>query len=213
MEEMLLTWRIGHDGKELFGVTQQISIERGVWGGAPSHPDVRFRRFHNHGVSNSLLIHCCFRAPQPSTGFYSGQGQISKGQVLRELEFTLGQKERAIQANPYDSALQQQVNILRQLRKMVETGVSSDEHSLNFVHSVRAVPLHLQRMLRLTHQWPPQDLLSTHTLPIHLYHMHYNHPRWSSLILRPCCRRHKALWHRLQLLLLLGISPISTTLS
>ena len=127
MEEMLLTWRTGHDGKELFGVAQQISIERGVWGGAPSHPDVRSYRFHSHGVSNSLLIHCCFCAPQPSTGFYSGQGQISKGQVLRELEFTLGQKERAIQANPYDSALQQQVNILRQLRKMVETGVSSDE--------------------------------------------------------------------------------------
>jgi hypothetical protein len=30
-------------------------------------------------------------------------GQISKPQVLGELEFTLGQKERALQANPYDN--------------------------------------------------------------------------------------------------------------
>lgn len=34
MEEMLLTWRTGSPtGKELFGVPQQIGIERGVWGG------------------------------------------------------------------------------------------------------------------------------------------------------------------------------------
>jgi len=33
MEEMLLTWRTGSPmGKELFGVQQQIAIERGVWG-------------------------------------------------------------------------------------------------------------------------------------------------------------------------------------
>jgi pre-mRNA cleavage complex 2 protein Pcf11 len=33
MEEMLLTWRTGSPtGKELFGVPQQIAIERGVWG-------------------------------------------------------------------------------------------------------------------------------------------------------------------------------------
>ena len=44
MEEMLLTWWTGHDGKELFSVAQQISIEQGVWGGAPSHPDVCFHR-------------------------------------------------------------------------------------------------------------------------------------------------------------------------
>ena len=127
MEEMLLTWRTGHDGKELFGVAQQISIERGVWGGAPGHSDVRSGRFHNRSASNSSLVRPSFRAPQPSTGFYTGQGQISKGQVLSELEFTLGQKERVIQANPYDSASQQQANILRQLRRMVENGVSQDE--------------------------------------------------------------------------------------
>jgi len=33
MEEMLLTWRTGSPmGKELFGVQQQMAIERGVWG-------------------------------------------------------------------------------------------------------------------------------------------------------------------------------------
>jgi hypothetical protein len=34
MEEMLLTWRTGApNGKELFGVITQLTIERGVWGG------------------------------------------------------------------------------------------------------------------------------------------------------------------------------------
>lgn len=34
MEEMLLTWRTGApNGKELFGVGPQVSIERGIWGG------------------------------------------------------------------------------------------------------------------------------------------------------------------------------------
>ena len=33
MEEMLLTWRSGSPaGKELFGLPQQMAIERGVWG-------------------------------------------------------------------------------------------------------------------------------------------------------------------------------------
>ena len=33
MEEMLLTWRTGSPTrKELFGIPQQIAIERGVWG-------------------------------------------------------------------------------------------------------------------------------------------------------------------------------------
>ncbi|OJA13805.1 hypothetical protein AZE42_00515, partial [Rhizopogon vesiculosus] len=97
MEEMLLTWRTASPtGKELFGVIQQLAIERGIWG-----------------------------SDSNSTGGVSGQ--ISKAQVLSELEFTLSQKERALQANAWDTTAQKHVQILQQLRKLVEAGVSQDE--------------------------------------------------------------------------------------
>ncbi|TFK43432.1 hypothetical protein BDQ12DRAFT_674975 [Crucibulum laeve] len=101
MEEMLLTWRTGAPtGKELFGVAPQVAIERGVWGDA--------------GATNA-------------SGFYTGSGQITKAQVLSELQYTLGQKERAVQSNPYDSLSQNHINVLQQLRKLVEAGVSQEE--------------------------------------------------------------------------------------
>ncbi|KAF9464447.1 hypothetical protein BDZ94DRAFT_1289358 [Collybia nuda] len=103
MEEMLLTWRTGApNGKELFGVPPQVAIERGVWG--------------DGGTTLNT-----------SANFYSGSGQITKSQVLSELEFTLGQKERALQANPYDTTSQNHVNVLHQLRKLIEAGVSQEE--------------------------------------------------------------------------------------
>ena len=38
MEEMLLTWRTGApNGRELFGVGPQVSIERGIWPSNPAH--------------------------------------------------------------------------------------------------------------------------------------------------------------------------------
>jgi hypothetical protein len=40
---------------------------------------------------------------------------ITKSQVLSELQFTLGQKERALQANPYDSTSQTHIAILHQV--------------------------------------------------------------------------------------------------
>ncbi|PBL02396.1 hypothetical protein ARMGADRAFT_980989 [Armillaria gallica] len=101
MEELVLTWRTGSPaGKELFGVSSQVSIERGIWGdGAASSSSTSFR----------------------------GSTQITKSQVLSELEFILGQKERARQANPYDPVNQQHIGVLQQLRKLVETGVSQQE--------------------------------------------------------------------------------------
>jgi len=103
MEEMLLTWRTGGaNGKELFGVVPQITIERGVWGSDSGQADA-------------------------TSSFYSGSGQISKSQVLSELEFTLGQKERALQMNPYDTVSQSHINVLQQLRKLVEAGISQEE--------------------------------------------------------------------------------------
>ncbi|KAJ7368407.1 hypothetical protein DFH08DRAFT_831336 [Mycena albidolilacea] len=102
MEEMLITWRTGSPTrKELFGNPAQAAIERGVWGDGA--------------------------ASASTNSFYSGSGQITKTQVLSELEFTLNQKERAVQANPYDTTSQNHINILMQLRKLVEAGVSQDE--------------------------------------------------------------------------------------
>jgi len=102
MEEMLITWRTGGpNNKELFGIPAQAAIERGVWGDGA--------------------------ASASTNSFYSGSGQITKTQVLSELEFTLNQKERAVQANPYDTTSQNHINILMQLRKLVEAGVSQEE--------------------------------------------------------------------------------------
>ncbi|PPQ77654.1 hypothetical protein CVT25_011089 [Psilocybe cyanescens] len=103
MEEMLLTWRTGSpSGKELFGVQQQLAIERGVWGGGAA------------GSSSAV-------------NFHSGSGSITKAQVLSELLYTLGQKERAVQANPYDTLSQNHIAVLQQLRMHVEAGVSQEE--------------------------------------------------------------------------------------
>jgi pre-mRNA cleavage complex 2 protein Pcf11 len=42
--------------------------------------------------------------------------QVSKVQVLSELEFTLGQKERVLQSNPWDITTQKHVEVLQQVR-------------------------------------------------------------------------------------------------
>ena len=105
MEEMLLTWRTGSPtGKELFGVPQQIAIERGVWG--------------DGGTSNlvsPLFFPCRSSSSFSQSGFYSGTGQIMKSQVLSELQFTLGQKERAVLSNPYDTTSQNHITVLHQV--------------------------------------------------------------------------------------------------
>ncbi|KAH7914222.1 hypothetical protein BJ138DRAFT_1177497 [Hygrophoropsis aurantiaca] len=56
-----------------------------------------------------------------------GAADISKAQVLSELEFTLSQKERALQANTWDHEARKHVEVLQQLRSLVEAGVSQDE--------------------------------------------------------------------------------------
>ncbi|KAJ3789496.1 hypothetical protein GGU11DRAFT_778359 [Lentinula aff. detonsa] len=102
MVELALTWRTGSPtGKELFGLPAQVQIERSIWGDG----------------SNS----------SSTNGFYTGVGQITKAQVLSELEFTLGQKERAVQTNPNDFTSKNHVNVLHQLRKIVEAGVSQND--------------------------------------------------------------------------------------
>lgn len=109
MEEMLITWRTGSPtGKELFGVITQLSIERGIWGGDSASPvDVRIPLLPRYFPS--LL---CLQATSSNS---SGVNQVSKAQVLSELEFTLGQKERIIQANPWDATAPKHIEVLQQV--------------------------------------------------------------------------------------------------
>ncbi|EMD40783.1 hypothetical protein CERSUDRAFT_111367 [Gelatoporia subvermispora B] len=113
MEEMLLTWRTGApNGRELFGVVPQVAIERQIWSGDQTT------------ASSS-------RHPSTSTG-------ISAGQVLSELDFVLGQRERALQSNSYDKTAQNHVAVLQQLRKLVQAGVSQPELS-QILNQLRAL--------------------------------------------------------------------------
>ncbi|KAI5996627.1 hypothetical protein EDC04DRAFT_2909907 [Pisolithus marmoratus] len=57
MEEMLITWRTGApNGKELFGVITQLSIEQGICGGYSTSP-ADFRNLVEAGVSQDELQH------------------------------------------------------------------------------------------------------------------------------------------------------------
>ncbi|KAM5540448.1 hypothetical protein V8D89_005906 [Ganoderma adspersum] len=97
MEEMLLTWRTGSPkGRELFGVVSQVAIERHIWGG---------------------------ESAQSTSGGREGGSSISQAQVLSELEFVLGQKERLVLASPHDELTKHHISILQQLRGMVQAGV------------------------------------------------------------------------------------------
>ncbi|KAF7776009.1 hypothetical protein Agabi119p4_4402 [Agaricus bisporus var. burnettii] len=60
-------------------------------------------------------------------GDQAGPGQITKTQVMSELNFALQAKERAIQANPNDIATKHHIQVLLQLRSLVEAGVSQEE--------------------------------------------------------------------------------------
>lgn len=127
MDELVITWRTASPTrKELFGAAAQLAIERGMGWGAGSTVS------SGHHPSN-LRSHWRKANHDP----------ISKAQVLSELEFTLGQKERAVQSNPFDSLSQQHVtvlqqvrhhqvvqarpNIVPQLRRVVDAGVSQAE--------------------------------------------------------------------------------------
>ncbi|KAI0375573.1 hypothetical protein BV20DRAFT_984328 [Pilatotrama ljubarskyi] len=120
MEEMLLTWRNGApNGRELFGVVPQLAIEQHIWGSGATHNTVRSPRQRPRRRPN-----CCTKQ---SGGRSASSSSISQAQVLSELEFVLGQKERALQTNPYDKATQHHVSILQQLRTLVLVGVSQEE--------------------------------------------------------------------------------------
>ncbi len=133
MEEMLLTWRTGSpDGQELFGVVSQVAIERRIWGGESNQSTVRSppRRSISQPKEQSR-----------QSGSRDGGSSISQAQVLSELEFVLGQKERVLLASPHDELTKHHISILeqasfipslffdcilmscKQLRGMVQAGV------------------------------------------------------------------------------------------
>jgi pre-mRNA cleavage complex 2 protein Pcf11 len=102
MDELVITWRTGApSGKELFGLHAQRSIEHGIWGNSASGSSVRGRRSKRNDARRRRISQF--------------NGSISEGQVISELEFTLGQKERHLQSNPYDSTTRNQISILQQV--------------------------------------------------------------------------------------------------
>ncbi|KAI0092732.1 hypothetical protein BDY19DRAFT_925885 [Irpex rosettiformis] len=120
MEEMLGTWRTGAPtGRQLFGVVAQQAIEREIWGGQSTQSVVRRLPVLSH------------RRPRSTRGKQNtsrpGQAPISTAQVLSELEFVLSSKERTLQVNPYDKQAATHVQILQQLRKVVQAGVPQDD--------------------------------------------------------------------------------------
>ncbi|KAH8118317.1 hypothetical protein DFH11DRAFT_1502332 [Phellopilus nigrolimitatus] len=124
MEEMLVTWRTGApSGRELFGVAPQVSLERQVWGADSSSTIENPSRRQGH------------TAP------------LTKSQVLAELDVTLALKEQATNINPYDAASKNHVNVLHQLRRMVELGVSQEE--------LQQILVQLRAMGRETASAPP----------------------------------------------------------
>ncbi|KLO14940.1 hypothetical protein SCHPADRAFT_902804 [Schizopora paradoxa] len=120
MEEMLVTWRTGSpSGKEVFGVTSQMMLEKSIWGGGNGLP------------SSSRKV--------------QQTSPVTKSQVLAELEVTLAQKERFAMLNPSDSVVKNQVAVLYQLRRLVEQGVSPEElaqilQQLRSMHQEAAPP-------------------------------------------------------------------------
>ncbi|PPQ99035.1 hypothetical protein CVT24_003595 [Panaeolus cyanescens] len=61
-------------------------------------------------------------------GIWGGDGvNIPAAQVLSELQFAIGQKERAVQSNPYDTQSHTHIGVLHQLRRLIERGVSQHE--------------------------------------------------------------------------------------
>ena len=140
------------------------------------------------GTSNSISL--SFFIPLSSSsflqsGFHSGTGQITKSQVLSELQFTLGQKERAVLSNPYDTTSQNHIAVLHQvhltflksckspyvylsqLRKLVEAGVSQNElrqiltQLRNMVKNSTPAPVP-QPTLPPVHNWSPQPPFPPH---------------------------------------------------
>ncbi|KAL9712870.1 mRNA 3' end processing factor [Leucoagaricus gongylophorus] len=104
--------------------------------------------------------------------------QVTKVQVMTELNFTLQAKERAIQFNPNDVTSKHHLQVLVQLRNLVEAGVSQDELS-QILAQLRGLarPPTVQPVPPLQPQWPTPQLSSTLTT--------YPHPSYNTVYLAP----------------------------
>ncbi|CDO71284.1 hypothetical protein BN946_scf184908.g41 [Trametes cinnabarina] len=160
MEEMLLTWRTGApNGRELFGVVPQLAIEQHIWGSGSAQTAPG-----NRASSSSI---------------------ISQAQVLSELEFVLGQKERLLHANPYDKSTQHHVAILQQLRALVQVGVSQEElkqilaqlRSLSASSPPASVPVPAPPLYAAPPAFaPPPPLSAGSAAPLPSYSQHPSYP-------------------------------------
>ncbi|KAF8889491.1 hypothetical protein CPB85DRAFT_1441353 [Mucidula mucida] len=65
-------------------------------------------------------------------GIWGEGSRITKAQVLSELEYTLGQRQRAMQTNPRNATAKQHVAVLTQLHDVVALDVSQDFHHVVF---------------------------------------------------------------------------------
>jgi len=59
--------------------------------------------------------------PRPNSASRTASTPVSKDQVLADLEVTLAQQQRNLQINPYDTTAGQHVDVLQQLRTVVQT--------------------------------------------------------------------------------------------
>ncbi|KAG8732771.1 hypothetical protein FRC11_011078 [Ceratobasidium sp. 423] len=111
MEEMLVTWRTAQYGRELFGQNAQVAIERGVWGSGAADT-------HGAGPSN---------------------GKPNINQVLLELDVTLSSKERMLAVNPNDRETASHIDVLVQLRSLVQSRTASDEELAAILTQLRSL--------------------------------------------------------------------------
>ncbi|KAG9103137.1 hypothetical protein FRC06_000132 [Ceratobasidium sp. 370] len=112
MEEMLVTWRTAQYGRELFGQGPQLAIERGVWGSGAADSD---------------------SAAGPS------KTRPSINQVLLELDVTLSSKERLLAVNPNDQETASHIEVLIQLRNLVQSRTASDDELSAILTQLRSL--------------------------------------------------------------------------
>ncbi|KAG9127640.1 hypothetical protein FRC07_011384 [Ceratobasidium sp. 392] len=112
MEEMLVTWRTAQYGRELFGQGPQVAIERGVWGSGAADSDA---------------------AAGPS------KARPSVNQVLLELDVTLSSKERLLAVNPNDQETASHIEVLIQLRNLVQSRTASDDELAAILTQLRSL--------------------------------------------------------------------------
>jgi hypothetical protein len=62
-----------------------------------------------------LYVHFLKRALTPFKAPGQGPQQLSTGQVLSELDFTLGHRQRSLQSNPFDPQLKRDIETLNQV--------------------------------------------------------------------------------------------------